>query len=960
MQNTIIFKINRFLFCFLVAQMMSLSVYAQCTGVAVGDSLSLVELYNSTNGEDWNNNSGWLIDPVEEWYGITLTTNGCNLKRINLSSNNLAGGISEISNFSELIQVNIGNNPLNGNIPNFFNVPKLETLHFISTLFSGNIPDFNNLPNLEELWFSSDELTGSMPDFSNLPTLRELQISGNQITGSIPDFNHLPTLRELHINGNQITDNIPDFNNLPELRELHIVSTQIMGNIPDFNNIPKLITLRLQYNKLTGNIPNFSNLPELSSMVVVQNQLSGNIPDFNNIPNLVLLQLHSNELTGNIPNFNNLPDLNNLTLFNNQLSGSIPDFSNVPNLLQLIFGGNQLTGTVPNFSNLPVLSNLGICPNPLVGGIPSFSNCPNVDITEIDLSCIQGPQSTGYVFYDENNNCLKDSTEIGIPNTLIKTDDDAYYAFTDSTGFYSLQTDTGTYTIEYYPPNYLWQQTCPASPDGYTINVITHEDSLGGFDFANEAVLECPLMTVELGTPLLRRCFTNTYTIDYCNQGTAEATDVSIMLWLPYEMTPLSSSLPYTIDTDYFLHFDIGTVGIGECGSFTLTDSISCDAVLGSAVCVEAYIFPDTICALPSAMWDGSDIRVSGYCLDDDVQFVIENTGGNMADSTQYRIYEDDILSAIDMFKLTSGETLAINLPATGVTYRLEADQRPGYPYSPVSQATVELCGLDPSLGFVLSQPDYDGAPFYEMDCQEIIGSFDPNDKTVLPKGIGEGHHISETAELEYRIRFQNTGNDTAFQVIVMDTIDTNHLDLSSLHLGVSSHPYSFEVKNGNVLVFLFENILLPDSTTNEQESHGFFKFKIAQHPDNPIGNLIENEVAIYFDYNQPVITNKVFNTIGLPDFVTGIEALPFSPDKLQAKVWYADQMVQIHIPFVAANTRYSFSLYNAMGQRVTQTKSLLIPNHQVPLQALATGVYVYEIRGTDGAVSSGKLVITP
>ena len=115
-------------------------------------------------------------------------------------------------------------------------------------------------------------------------------------------------------------------------------------------------------------------------------------------------------------------------------------------------------------------------------------------------------------------------------------------------------------------------------------------------------------------------------------------------------------------------------------------------------------------------------------------------------------------------------------------------------------------------------------------------------------------------------IRFQNTGTDTAYRVVVLDTLST-YLDIETIRLGMSSHNYRFFV-DGNedfqVLRFEFENINLPDSTTDEPASNGFIKFKINQKANNAIGTLIKNSAAIYFDFNSPIITNVIFNKVAI------------------------------------------------------------------------------------------------
>ena len=60
---------------------------------------------------------------------------------------------------------------------------------------------------------------------------------------------------------------------------------------------------------------------------------------------------------------------------------------------------------------------------------------------------------------------------------------------------------------------------------------------------------------------------------------------------------------------------------------------------------------------------------------------------------------------------------------------------------------------------------------------------------------------------------------------------------------------------------------MLPDSNVNEPASHGFVKFTVSQQPGNPMGTVINNQAAIYFDFNDPIFTNIYSHTVG-DDFV--------------------------------------------------------------------------------------------
>ena len=143
---------------------------------------------------------------------------------------------------------------------------------------------------------------------------------------------------------------------------------------------------------------------------------------------------------------------------------------------------------------------------------------------------------------------------------------------------------------------------------------------------------------------------------------------------------------------------------------------------------------------------------------------------------------------------------------------------------------------------------------------QTLSCAYDPNDKIVTPQGLGIHGYISNNQELEYLIRFQNTGNDTAITVMVRDQLDPN-LDWSTIQPIASSHPMQVWVEQDGEAVFKFENIMLPDSNVNELASHGFIKFRINMEPSLSPETQIFNEGHIYFDYNPAVITNKVLNT---------------------------------------------------------------------------------------------------
>ena len=165
---------------------------------------------------------------------------------------------------------------------------------------------------------------------------------------------------------------------------------------------------------------------------------------------------------------------------------------------------------------------------------------------------------------------------------------------------------------------------------------------------------------------------------------------------------------------------------------------------------------------------------------------------------------------------------------------------------------------MDFDLVFVINEQEI-------LDSFHVQGqircSFDPNDKQSWPDRKGEENLTLKSEHLRYTIRFQNTGNDTAFYVRLDDVLDP-HLDVHSLIILDASHDVRTELCNGDTLCFIFDNIALTDSATNLAESQGYVTFTIDDLPDTPEGTVITNTAGIVFDLNKPVITNTVQNTI--------------------------------------------------------------------------------------------------
>ena len=325
---------------------------------------ALMNLYQSTNGANWTNKTGWssadpnVVQSVQGWYGVTTNAAG-NVTQLALSNNNLLGPIpNEIGNLPNLIVLSLNNNQLSGSIPT----------------------TIGNLTNLEVLQLHVNLLGGSIPDqIGNLTKLSILRLNGAQFTGAIPSsIGNLTSLTDLDLTNNQLSGSIPSsIGNLDKLTFFHLRINQLTGPIPStIGNMSALINVALDNNQLSGVIPSsIGNLSNLQVLWLQVNQLSGSIPvEIGNLNNLVYLALQGNQLSGTIPaSIGNLTLLRNLDLTNNQLSGAIPNtIGNLFNLEFLHLRINQLSGQIPStIGNMTALSNVAIDNNQLSGPIPS-------------------------------------------------------------------------------------------------------------------------------------------------------------------------------------------------------------------------------------------------------------------------------------------------------------------------------------------------------------------------------------------------------------------------------------------------------------------------------------------------------------------------------------------------------------------------------------------------------------
>ena len=477
---------------------------------------------------------------------------------------------------------------------------------------------------------------------------------------------------------------------------------------------------------------------------------------------------------------------------------------------------------------------------------------------------------TGSIYNDSNANCVQDEEEADMGGVIVMVTPGPYYAKTNSHGQFSLQVPPGVYTVNQILEDQNGKRThqiCPQPAVGQIVDLSQKAGAKTTVNFGNRVALS-PHLSVSVSSTRRRRCFESTTTVKYSNTGYAPAPDARVFLQLPKEVELRSADKPYTLLKDGTYEFTVGDLAAGQSGTITIQDLVTCgdESVRGLTVCTRAWITPSN--NKPSE--PTPTVAITGRCNAETgmIRFVVRNTGA--ADMDQYELfrkYADGQLASQEQFRLAAGDSMVLWLPSMGYTWRLEADQPAGNGDNTQASITIEGCPSEAassvSTGMVNLMPTDDEEAEKSTECMPITDSYDPNDKLVTPRGRTEEFYTPTNTALKYKIRFQNTGTDVAYRIVVIDTL-SEHLDLATLQLGATSHPGRVEVsgKGRPVLTWTFDNIMLPDSTADEPGSHGYILLSIKPKADLAEKTLVENFADIFFDFNSPIRTNITQNRI--------------------------------------------------------------------------------------------------
>ncbi|HMR89528.1 MAG TPA: hypothetical protein PKD51_15315, partial [Saprospiraceae bacterium] len=736
---------------------------------------------------------------------------------------------------------------------NFFNsLSKLDCSY--NKIDKVIIDKLNSLTDLD----CSQNIFSEILIISNLPKLSKLKINGMSVNSI--ELKNLPLINCINITAstNLKTLIIKD---IPKLQELICnnvgLDSLIINDFPELEFLNCSASLSVQALKL-------KNLPKLSSLICFG--LGIKSLELNNFPELTTLNCNNNFYLSSVT-LNSLPKLSSINCSLTDLNTLV--LKDLPELTTVKCNSN-ISLTNLNFKNLPKLSSL-ICYNT---GLISLELRDFLNLTKLDCY---------------NNNSL---LTLSLDNLPI-----LQYAPLDNSGLISIymkdlpelttvscdnNKSLRTLSLITVPKlNYL---AC-SKTDLNSISVIS-ECNLINLTFNSNPNLKY-ICVSENNFPLIDSLlnlygYSNVNVTNYCSfDPFSEFGVIKGEVVLDADNNGCDNN-DKNLST---VKFDI--VGPSKSGTFVLAgiEKYDIPMVVGTNTITpklenQAFTFSpefitieiqkgDTItqdfCITPKGIFRQTNITVIPLSpparpgFEAKYKIVWENVGNQIESGTLNFTYEETIL---DYFSVTQTEDLKSDGIVSWYFNNLLPFEKREITVTLKVNRPTDTPAVNAGDKLYLTASILDNIFTLE---NTVVGSYDPNDKTCLQGDRVKPDMVGEY--VDYLIRFENTGNYAAENVVVKDIIDTKTFDVSTLKITDASHEVYTRIE-GNKVEFIFENIQLPFDDANND---GYIAFKIKTLPSLVFGDSLKNLADIYFDYNFPIRTNEARTTVAFPVFTKDI-----------------------------------------------------------------------------------------
>lgn len=511
----------------------------------------------------------------------------------------------------------------------------------------------------------------------------------------------------------------------------------------------------------------------------------------------------------------------------------------------------------------------------------------------------------------------------------------------------------GNYELEVKLTNSLWK-SCTLLPFEVKSSQTTE------VNVPIQVNTACSIIETDFSTLTAKNNETSAYTLIYKNTGTETALNAKAILYLDENQSLISASVPFTIDSKRII-FSLGNIAPLKSDNIKLEIKNKQNLKLQKANIHKVEILPNPLCETPSPLWDKSDIKVYGECVGDSIiRFAVINSGTNASSNKEGIIIEDVVAGKfgnIPIKNLNPKDSITVKtIAATGKTYRFEVPQSANHPRKFSPSVTIEGCvkgGGNYTVGYANLYAQDDAEPNIDIDIREIENNPSYNDILGFPKGYGNQNYISQNQDIEYLIRYKNWSIDSVKRLYIVDTLPIG-LDLSSLRLGASSHPYTLKINDKRILNFVFDN-----NFYLQNEDSLYVKYKISQDKDLAFGTKLAHRPLFYTDLDNSengTKANEIFHTIG-KNFITVSSIETFVPE-VQINVFPnpVSDFAHIFVNNIQATKSLTLEIFD-LSARLVHTQQSDNNQFDISVSALSKGLYFFRISSDKQIIANGKLM---
>jgi len=841
------------------------------------------------------------------------------IPNVTLFNNNLLVSIEALNNATEINQNSIIN--ISGN--EILSQCAIDLVcEIIDSNGTGGITINNNGPDCEELDDVFANCTGCPLGFIQLSSQEDV----NNFGINFPNC----TEANISISGSDIVDLTP-LQNLTSVTIVSVINNPMLTTLEGLNNITNANEIRILFNPLLEDVSALSNIDAVFGIDVIGNDSLESISGWSSLTNTLQLEITNNPSLSSINGLQNLSVNEGVRIDNNDSLESLEGLQQTTSLINLNIIDNDALTDISALSNLNTdLNSLVIQLNPQLTNLDALQGINNV-IFSIDIDNNNSLQ---------NLNGLSNITNESINNSALNIDITFNDALVDISGLEFLDAST-LQSVEVTNNSSLSQCSILSFCEGLESDAIdfVFNTNVTGCNSQNEVFENC---INEINT--IQGSILYDFDANDCDVNDYSAENILVVAMNSDGQTVSS----ITDETGFF------SIAVPQ-GNYELT--------------VSEISLPDFYIAMPplqEVVFDGGgELAEVDFCLTatetiNDVNIVAiplqlprpgfeanyvisySNLGTVVENGIIEMVFDDELVFFVD----SSFPTSVINENSIQWEY---ADLLPFETrdfivsfevFQPPTVEGGELLVSELSIT-TTSEDDFPENNTFVLG-EEVVNSFDPNDKQVLQ---GEGILEEEVGDfLDYIVRFQNTGTADAITVEITDELSDN-LNTNTLRVLASSHDFTVNITDGNQVSFLFENINLPPEEVDEEGSNGYIVFQVRTNENLILGDSVENTANIFFDFNEPIITNTVVTTVAEP------LALEEQNIENTIRMFPNPTSTVLNIDISLDVELQKIEIYSLLGEKVNTTVS-----DQIDVSALSTGVYFAKVF-TDKGTLTRKIV---